>query len=98
MHFTNYMASWGEKNKYVDRTSARKFKFDGMWVMDNDSKHTCKGVAKWLKDNKVKVNLLGWPLKRPQSDQSDSFFFCKYTRQNRSPIIYVDDEDGMDPA
>uniref|UniRef100_A0AAZ3QHK7 Tc1-like transposase DDE domain-containing protein n=1 Tax=Oncorhynchus tshawytscha TaxID=74940 RepID=A0AAZ3QHK7_ONCTS len=33
----------------------------GEWVfqMDNDPKHTSKVVAKWLKDNKVKV--LEWP-------------------------------------
>jgi transposase len=31
--------------------------------MDNDSKHTSKVVAKWLKDNKVKV--LEWPSQRP---------------------------------
>ena len=31
--------------------------------MDNDPKHTSKGVAKWLKDNKVKV--LEWPLQSP---------------------------------
>ena len=31
--------------------------------MDNDPKHTSKVVAKWLKDNKVKV--LEWPSKTP---------------------------------
>ncbi|CDR04808.1 unnamed protein product [Oncorhynchus mykiss] len=31
--------------------------------MDNDPKHTSKVVAKWLKDNKVKV--LEWPLQSP---------------------------------
>ncbi len=31
--------------------------------MDNDSKHTSKGVAKWLKDNKVKVS--EWPPQSP---------------------------------
>ena len=31
--------------------------------MDNDSKHTSKVVAKWLKDNKVKV--LEWPSQSP---------------------------------
>ena len=31
--------------------------------MDNDPKHTCKGVAKWLKDKKVKV--LEWPSQIP---------------------------------
>ncbi|CDQ99646.1 unnamed protein product [Oncorhynchus mykiss] len=35
------------------------------WVfqMDNDPKHTSKDVAKWLKDNKVKV--LEWPSQSP---------------------------------
>ena len=31
--------------------------------MDTDPKHTSKVVAKWLKDNKVKV--LEWPLQSP---------------------------------
>ena len=31
--------------------------------MDNDSKHSSKVVAKWLKDNKVKV--LEWPSQSP---------------------------------
>ena len=35
------------------------------WVFqnDNDPKHTSKVVAKWLKDNKVKV--LEWPSQNP---------------------------------
>ena len=39
------------------KTSVRKLKLGRQWVfqMDNDSKHTSKVVAKWLKDNKVKV-------------------------------------------
>uniref|UniRef100_A0A8K9XWT0 Tc1-like transposase DDE domain-containing protein n=1 Tax=Oncorhynchus mykiss TaxID=8022 RepID=A0A8K9XWT0_ONCMY len=52
---------------YVDilkqhlKTSVRKLKIGHKWVfqMDNDPKHTSKDVAKWLKDNKVKV--LEWP-------------------------------------
>ena len=38
-----------------------KLKLGHKWVfqMDNDPKHTSKVVAKWLKDNKVKV--LDWP-------------------------------------
>ena len=52
---------------YVDilkkhlKTSVRKLKLGRKWVfqMDNDPKHTSKVVAKWLKDNKVKV--LEWP-------------------------------------
>ena len=35
------------------KTSVRKLKLGRKW--DNDSKHTPKVVAKWLKDNKVKV-------------------------------------------
>ena len=44
------------------KTSVRKLKLgSSKWVfqMDNDPKHTSKVVAKWLKDNKVKV--LEWP-------------------------------------
>ena len=43
------------------KTSVRMLKLGCKWVfqMDNDPKHTSKVVAKWLKDNKVKV--LEWP-------------------------------------
>ena len=39
------------------KTSVRKLKLGRKWFfqMDNDPKHTSKVVAKWLKDNKVKV-------------------------------------------
>ena len=48
---------------YVDilkqhlKTSVRKLKLGRKWVfqMDIDHNHTSKVVAKWLKDNKVKV-------------------------------------------
>ena len=48
---------------YVDilkqhlKISVRKLKLGRKWVfqMDNDPKHASKVVAKWLKDNKVKV-------------------------------------------
>ena len=51
------------KENYVDilkqhlKTSVRKLKLGRKWVfqMDNDAKHTSKVVAKWLKDNTVKV-------------------------------------------
>ena len=51
------------KDNYVDilkqhlKTSVWKLKLGRKWVfqMDNDPKHTSKVVAKWLKDNKVKV-------------------------------------------
>ena len=47
------------------KTSVRKLKLGLKWVfqMDNDPKHTSKVVAKWLKDNKVKV--LEWPSQSP---------------------------------
>ena len=55
------------KDNYVDilkqhlKTSARKLKLGRKWVfqMGNDPKHTFQNVAKWFKDNKVKV--LEWP-------------------------------------
>jgi hypothetical protein len=59
---------WYHKDeKYVDilkqhlKTSLRKLKLGRKWVfqIDIDHKHTSKFVAKWLKDNKVKV--LEWP-------------------------------------
>ncbi|CDQ87323.1 unnamed protein product [Oncorhynchus mykiss] len=59
------------EENYVDilkqhlKTSVRKLKLGRKWVfqMDNDPKHTSKVVAKWLKDNKVK--LLEWPSQSP---------------------------------
>ena len=47
------------------KTSVRKLKLGRKWVfqMYNDPKHTSKVVAKWLKDNKVKV--LEWPSQSP---------------------------------
>jgi hypothetical protein len=55
------------QDNYVDilkhylKTSVRKLKLGCKWVfqMDNDPRNTSKVVAKWLKDNKVKV--LEWP-------------------------------------
>ena len=49
------------------KTSVRKLKLGRKCVfqMDNDPKHTSKVVAKWLKDNRIKV--LEWPSQRPQS-------------------------------
>ena len=43
------------------KTSVRKLKLGLKWVfqMENNPKHTSKVVAKWLKDNKIKV--LEWP-------------------------------------
>uniref|UniRef100_A0AAZ3P9F7 Transposase n=1 Tax=Oncorhynchus tshawytscha TaxID=74940 RepID=A0AAZ3P9F7_ONCTS len=59
------------EENYVDivnqhlKTSVRKLKLGRKWVfqMDNDPKHTSKVVAKWPKDNKVKV--LEWPSQSP---------------------------------
>ena len=47
------------------KTSVRKLKLGRKWVfqVDNDPKHTSKGVAKCLKDNKVKV--LEWSSQSP---------------------------------
>ena len=47
------------------KTLVRKLKLGHKWVfqMDNDPKHTSKVVAKWLKDNKIKV--LEWPSQLP---------------------------------
>ncbi|CDQ72198.1 unnamed protein product [Oncorhynchus mykiss] len=59
----------GKKNvdilKQHLKTLVRKLKLGHKWVfqMDNDPKHTSKVVAKWLKDNKVKV--LEWPSQSP---------------------------------
>ena len=66
MHFTKI-----DGIIYVDllkqhlKTSVRKLKLDhkGVFQMDNDPKHFSKVVAKWLKDNKVKV--LEWPSQSP---------------------------------
>uniref|UniRef100_A0A674BUD8 Tc1-like transposase DDE domain-containing protein n=1 Tax=Salmo trutta TaxID=8032 RepID=A0A674BUD8_SALTR len=59
------------KENYVDilrqhlKTSVRKLKLGRKWVfqIDNDPKSSSKVVAKWLKDNKVKV--LEWPSQSP---------------------------------
>ena len=59
------------QGNYVDilkqhlKTSVGNLKLGRKWVfqMDNDPKHTSKVVAKWLKDNKVKV--LEWPSQSP---------------------------------
>ena len=40
--------------------------------MDNESKHTSKVVAKWLKDNKVTV--LEWPSQSPELKPIDNLW------------------------
>ena len=51
--------------KHHPKTSVRKLKLGCKWVfhMDIDHKHTSKVVAKWLKNNKVKV--LGGAITKP---------------------------------
>jgi hypothetical protein len=58
------------------KTSVRNVKLGRKWVfqMDNDPKHTSKVVAKWLKDNKVKV--LEWPSQSP--DLKTGNIYCDY--------------------
>ena len=55
-------AAGGKLCGYIEADISQEVK---AWVfqMDNDRKHTSKVVAKWLKDNKVKV--LEWPSQIP---------------------------------
>ena len=68
VHFTKQMASQGWKMMWIYlkqplNTSVRKLRLGCKWVfqMDNDPKHASKVVAKWLKDNKVKVLVITKP-------------------------------------
>ena len=51
--------------QHLKTSVIRKLKLGHKWVfqMDNDPNHASKVVAKWLKDNKVKV--LEWPSESP---------------------------------
>uniref|UniRef100_A0AAZ3NWI1 Tc1-like transposase DDE domain-containing protein n=1 Tax=Oncorhynchus tshawytscha TaxID=74940 RepID=A0AAZ3NWI1_ONCTS len=54
-----------EVKTWIEHLPRTELKLGRKWVfqMDNDPKHTSKVVAKWLKDNKVKV--LEWPSQSP---------------------------------
>jgi transposase len=76
---------------YVDtlkqhlKTSVRKLKLGHKWVfqMGNDPKHIFKVMAKWLKDNKVKV--LEWPSKIPDLNPIENLWaeLKKHVRARR---------------
>ena len=77
------------------KTSVRKIKLGRKWVfqMDSNPRHTSKVVAKWLKDNKVKV--LEWP-SQSSGPQSYRQFVSRTEKACASKEAYK--PDSVTPA
>ena len=57
------MGTWGKKIMWIYWSNISRLGRKWVFQIDNDPRHTSKVVAKWLKDNKVKV--LKWPSQSP---------------------------------